>query len=145
MCVCALVCVLAETNVVLMLMRSHSSLAAVSGIEFLLGNRVHTYKQYILINHGHTLTYTPLHQTMTFSQMLSNVLKDTLSILRWTRHKNIFVCRPSVVLECVGCTLCHWIGTHTYTLRNNFVQLFAMSSEIQPSISPNQRLGEQAT
>ncbi len=41
LCVCVLMCVLVETNVVLMLMRSLSSLATVSGIEFLLGNRTH--------------------------------------------------------------------------------------------------------
>lgn len=35
--------------------------------------------------------------------------------------------------------------SQTHTWRNYFVWLVAVSSEIQPSISPNQRPGEQAT
>lgn len=53
-CACVCACALVGANVVLMLMRSHSSLAAVSGIEFLLGNRLHIHKHCILITRSHT-------------------------------------------------------------------------------------------
>lgn len=140
-CVCALMRVLLETNVVLMLMRSHSSLAAVSGIEFLLGNGLHTHKQYILISHSHA----------PHNDLFTNAFNYAL---RHSEHRQLDKAKTYSSKGCVlflNVLAAHTVSlgwhtyVHTHTLRDNSVQLLATSSEIQPSISPNQRPGEQAT